>query len=52
MEEKRVEKESSAPNALTAKFWLARQGWIKDYNRALSLFDSRGQDLPYQTHDF
>lgn len=52
MAETRFKKESTAPKALAAKFWLAWKGWIEDYHRALSLLDSRGQDLSYQTYDF
>lgn len=52
MAETRVEKESPAPKAPAAKFWLAWKGWIKDHNRPLSLLDSRGQDLSYETYDF
>lgn len=52
MAEKRVEKEGTASNASEAKLWLAWKGWIKDHNRALSLLDSRGQDLSYETYDF
>ena len=52
MVETRVKKESTATKTPTAKFWLAWKGWVKDNNRALSLLDSRGQDISHETHDF
>ena len=50
--EERVKKERTAPKTPEAKFGLAGQGLFKDNHRPLSVFNSRGQNLSYETHDF
>ena len=49
--EEGVKKESTAPKTPEAKFGLTGQGWFKDNNRPLSVLNSRGQNLSYETHD-
>ena len=49
--EERVKKERTAPKTPEAEFGLTGQGWFKDNNRPLSVLNSRGQNLSYETYD-